>query len=86
MQDARRSALRCHEPAGAVRTAPPRSRQTPAEQSCTEAPADFVRIAMTTPTGAMTVEVLLCTLHIATMELGNSGSFLYIRPRHRADL
>lgn len=57
-----------------------------AEQSCTEKPHDYVRIAMTTPTGAMTVEVLLCELHIATMEMGNNGSFIYIRPRNRLDM
>lgn len=59
---------------------------TCSEQACTEVPNDYVRIALTTPTGAMTVEVLLCTLHIATMELGNTGSFLYVRPRHRLDM
>jgi len=57
-----------------------------AEQSCTEKPNDYVRIAMTTPTGAMTVEVLLCTLHISTMEMQNKGTYLYVRPRHRLDL
>lgn len=56
------------------------------EERCTETPLDYVRIAMTTPTGAMTVEVLLCSLHIATMEMQNKGSYLYIRPRHRLDL
>lgn len=56
------------------------------EEHCTEAPRDYVRIAMTTPTGAMTVEVLLCDLHIATMEMQNKGTYLFIRPRHRADM
>ena len=57
-----------------------------AEQNCTEQPNDYVRIAMSTPTGTMTVEVLLCLLHIATMEMQNKGDYLFIRPRHRLDL
>ena len=57
-----------------------------AEQTCTETPLDYVRIAMSTPTGAMTVEVLLCSLHISTMEMQNKGEYLFIRPRHRLDL
>lgn len=57
-----------------------------AEQHCTESPKDYVRIAMTTPTGTMTVECLLCDLHIATLELSNHGTFMFIRPRNRADL
>lgn len=57
------------------------------EESCLErVDLDFVRIAMTTPTGAMTVEVLLCPFHIATMELQNKGSYLFVRPRGRADM
>lgn len=59
---------------------------TCAEEHCSETPLDYVRIAMTTPTGAMTVEVLLCSLHISTMEMQNKGSYLYVRPRHRLDL
>ncbi len=56
------------------------------EETCTERPKDFVRIAMTTVLGAMTVEVLLCEMHIATMEMQNHGQFLYVRPRERLDL
>lgn len=57
-----------------------------AEQHCTETPKDYVRIAMTTPVGAMTVEVLLCEMHIVTMEMQNHGTFMYVRPRERLDL
>jgi hypothetical protein len=57
-----------------------------AEQDCTEPPADYVRLALQTPIGAMTVECLLCTMHISTLEIGKSGQFLFIRPRERLDM
>jgi hypothetical protein len=57
-----------------------------AEQDCTEDPVDYVRVALTTPTGAMTIECLLCSMHIGSLELGNHGTFLYIRPRNRLDM
>lgn len=57
-----------------------------AEQSCITTPSDYGRIAMTTMTGTMTVEVLLCELHLLAMEMQNTGQFLYVRPRGRLDM
>jgi hypothetical protein len=58
-----------------------------AEQDCLEPPLDYVRIAMSTASGSvMTVECLLCELHIATMEMANMGTYMFIRPRNRLDL
>ena len=58
-----------------------------AEQHCTEQPRDYVRFALSTELGgSMTVEVLLCELHIASAELANKGNYLFIRPRQRLDM
>lgn len=56
------------------------------EQDCQEKPLDFVRLALQAPMGSMTVEVLLCQMHIANLEMMNNGTYLYIRPRERLDL
>lgn len=55
------------------------------EENCTHPPADFIRLALQAPNGSMTVEVLLCELHIATLELANSGQYLFVRKRLRED-
>lgn len=71
----------------ATMTAPTSSLTTTCyEQDCQEKPLDFVRLALQAPMGAMTVEVLLCQMHIANLEMMNSGTYLYIRPRERLDL
>lgn len=57
-----------------------------AEQHCSETPKDYVRFALSTEFGSMTVEVLLCELHIASAELANKGTYLFIRPRERLDM
>lgn len=57
-----------------------------AEEHCTEKPSDFVRFALSTEFGTMTVEVLLCEMHIASAEMANKGTYLFIRPRNRLDM
>lgn len=55
------------------------------EETCTHPPADFARIALNAANGSCVVEVLLCELHLATLELSNSGQYLFLRARTRED-
>lgn len=50
------------------------------EENCLENVRDFTRVALQSMTGSMVVEVPLCELHIATLEMSNSGTYLFLRP------
>lgn len=54
-------------------------------ENCIEPPNDFVRIALTATPGSITVEVLMCELHITSMELANNGQYIFIRKRIKED-
>lgn len=56
-----------------------------AEENCLEGVKDFTRVALQAANGSMVVDVMLCELHIATLELSPSGSFLFLRQRTRED-
>lgn len=57
-----------------------------AEENCIEdKKLDYVRFALNAVNGSMVVEVLLCELHIATLELSNQGQYIFLRKRVRAD-
>jgi len=59
---------------------------TCAEEACIEDKnLDYVRFALNAVNGSMVVEVLLCELHIATMEMSNQGQYIFLRKRLRED-
>lgn len=49
------------------------------EESCTHPPSDYARLTLSAPAGNMQVEVLLCELHLATLEMATSGKYLLLR-------
>lgn len=51
------------------------------EEHCLEPVRDFVRLALQSMSGSMIIEVRLCDLHLATVELSNTGQYLYIKQR-----
>lgn len=50
-----------------------------ASENCTNTPRDYVRVTLSTMSGAMTVEVLLCDLCLATLEMLNHGQYMLLR-------
>lgn len=56
------------------------------EDACIETQGlDYAKFALNAVNGSMVVEVLLCPLHIATLEMGPSGQYIFIRKRLRED-
>lgn len=48
-------------------------------ETCSQPGSDFVRIAISTPSGSMVIEVLLCEMCIATLEMQPNGQYLFLR-------
>jgi hypothetical protein len=51
------------------------------EEHCLNPVRDFVRLALQSASGSMVIEVRLCDMHLATVEISNSGNYMYVRTR-----
>jgi hypothetical protein len=51
------------------------------EENCLNPVRDFVRLALQSASGSMVIEVRLCDMHLATVEISNSGNYMYVRTR-----
>lgn len=51
------------------------------EEKCLNPVRDFVRLALQSASGSMVIEVRLCDMHLATVEISNSGNYMYVKTR-----